>query len=1627
MKHSSLIALLFIAPLAVMAQTVIFSDGFVNGSTLNPTAASPGSITTSSTAYEIVSSKTATASTVGSGYLTLSTSQTSSGFTEAQAQFTTAPVALTAAGQYIEVYFTFKATNNVFNLNAANGTGPYIGLFNSGGSAPTNAAFNGNLFWAGGLSNATNSWATNGAAKGWVGYVGDFLYFSNTITSSSTISTRPAQIGTNNYNQELLFGYKNGATVATGPAVVGQPTLTVGSFYTMALQVTYVNATTLAITNILYNGAGIGGSVFSSGGYTASYGGTVTGATWLINTFDSFSVGYRSGQPSVGTLLPITNITVIDTVTPPTGPSYTVTGGGVGCSSSVFPVGLSGSVTTNAYFLLTNGVFDGQVVNGLNSNNLAISFGPQFTAATYTVLASNTVSGSTGLMAGSVTISVVPGPCLSAPAVFTDNFNSGSTVNGTSTPGGITTASSTSYDLASTKMATNSLGSGHLKIGLAASTTGGYLEAQALFAATPITLATPGDYITFTYTFTDSANLLAGGTGSAIYAGLYNSGGSAPVAGSLAAAGLTSTAGSAYAAGNCSNWVGYVSTIAANGGTSQAYTRPSQNAGGTASANQELIGNGNGGGTYSNPVGVQLGTETSGVTLTAGQQYTLSCTIALTAAGTLAITNNLYDPNSNLIFSQTNTAAGANDLTQSFDSLCIGIVNIGTSLDPVMDINQITVSASLAGTPGPSFTVMGGGVGCPGDQFLVGLSGSVTANNYLLYTNGVFDGQVISGLNSNNLAISFGPQSTVATYTVLATNTVTHNTGLMSSSASISIEPAPVITTNPTPVWVAANYAAVYAVAATGGGLGYQWFTNGTALADGGNVSGSHTATLTISPATNSVTAANGYYVVITNSCGLSVTSTTNALTLDVPANLTWVGGNPNTSWDLATTANWNNGTAATNFNSGDNVTFDDSSSYPVVKLVGNLDPTSINENASQSYTFIGPGSITGAGSLIMNGTGSLTISNANNYAGGTTISNGVVVVKDTNQKALGTGTVTLAGGQLEVGPASGASSVGIGNNINVAASSTLQFDAAGTYTMNLLGSLTGSSNATLTIYHYLSSSSTGDRVRLYGSFTNNSPIVLSTYGNSVDLAPYNANGVQVYNGGISGNGGRIIPRGSAGEILNGTNTFNDSGVSGGTGTSGYSLILSGSNLGLGTDSSPDFNEATFSGSSPAGLGNVGIDTTLGNDTIYASGGAHTIANKLIYTSATNTVTLTIGGSNNFTWSGPIQLNGADFGTVSFSTNRTIQINNTALTTFSGVIDDASQNCGIIKTGTNPLYLDGINTYAGSTTVSSGLLAGSGTIAGPVLVSSAGTISGGDPGAIGTLIINNNLTNGGNVFIRVNKSLSPAQSNDLVSVNGVLTNSGSGTLTVSNLGPILVAGDQFYVFSEAVSNGAAMNVTGAGFTWTNHLSLDGSIIAGPAVVVATDLSVGESGPSTVNPAASFSYNIAVSNLGPVSASSVVVTDSLPAGLVFVSASGGGVASGGTVNWSVGSMTSGQVSNLTLTVTAPLYGSITNSASVSSATTDSNLANNTSLLVVTTVVPVTSQPHLTNSISGSNLVMQWPVDHTGWRLLQQTNHLSSGISSNTNDWGTVAGSATNNSANIPINPIAPADFFRLVYP
>ena len=87
------------------------------------------------------------------------------------------------------------------------------------------------------------------------------------------------------------------------------------------------------------------------------------------------------------------------------------------------------------------------------------------------------------------------------------------------------------------------------------------------------------------------------------------------------------------------------------------------------------------------------------------------------------------------------------------------------------------------------------------------------------------------------------------------------------------------------------------------------------------------------------------------------------------------------------------------------------------------------------------------------------------------------------------------------------------------------------------------------------------------------------------------------------------------------------------------------------------------------------------------------------------------------------------------------------------------------------------------------------------------------------------------------------------------------------------------------------------------------------------------------------YTISVTNFGPSSASGVVVTDSLPASVTFVSASGGGLNNSGVVNWSLGTLTNGQSSNVTVTVSAPASGSLTNTASVSTPTGDPNLTNN----------------------------------------------------------------------------------------
>lgn len=1038
-------------------------------------------------------------------------------------------------------------------------------------------------------------------------------------------------------------------------------------------------------------------------------------------------------------------------------------------------------------------------------------------------------------------------------ADFTDNFNNGSTLNQASTPGGTPSASFTSYDIAATKAATTApaIGSGRFRIGLNGSTTAGNVEAQAVFSLSPVSLNTVGDYITLTYTFTNTGGtVLGGGTSSFLYQGLYNSGGQPPVPGGLNNSGLT---GSSFPNGYCQNWVGYVGRIA-NNGTSRIATRDPQTD--STSRNQALLNDGSSSGAYNKPAGTTIGTQTVPVTLTADAPYTVVYTITLTDVGTLTIANNLFDgvgTGGTLLFSQTNVASSATYLTNSFDALAIGLRNSGTSMNPTMDISSISVASSIYGTPGPSFGVTGGGTGCPGDSFALGLTGSVSTNDYRIFTNGVFNGVVQSGTGA---ALSFPPETVISaalTNTVQASNTVSGFTGLMSGEAVVAPFAAPVITNEPVALIVATNSVGTFTVGSSGSGLGYQWYRNGTKLMDGGNLSGTTSSILVISPATtaDAATAAQGYYVVITNGCGISSTSTTNSLTLGPPANIVWQGGNPDNTWDVAATANFTNGSGPVVFHNGDNVTFDDTSVNPMVSIVGNyVAPGLITVSANQPYAFTGSGKITGPGALLVSGFGTLSVSNANTYSGGTTISNGTIVIRNGNFNSLGTGPINLAGGNLEL-PTAGGSNTGLSNDVVALSTGNLQWDLTGTYACVLFGGLSGNANATLTLYNYNGNTATS-RLRLYAPFTNDANVVISSLGSEIEVAPYLSSGNQVFNGVISGNYGHFVPRGNGSVVFNNTNTFNDTLTSE---PSGYSLLLSSGNAGIGADSvsaNPPVIDA-----SPVGTGAIGINTGTegGTCSLFASGGSHSIANKIAYTSATNTVTLVLGGSNNLTLAGEFDL--ANPGDAA-GTNRTIQVTNTAITTISGLVTDNGLSSSLIKTGNGVLALTASETYSGATTIgggnlwvngqiagsgvtvtNGGALGGTGTVSSAVTIEEGGALAPGTS-SIGTLTINSSLAIGGNLIFKVNKSLTP--SNDTAVVSGTLNNTGTGTVIVSNLGPAIAIGDKFTLFNKSVANGGALSVTGAGMTWSNNLANDGSIIAvGTVTTVSTNITFSVSG------------------------------------------------------------------------------------------------------------------------------------------------------------------------------------------
>ncbi len=118
------------------------------------------------------------------------------------------------------------------------------------------------------------------------------------------------------------------------------------------------------------------------------------------------------------------------------------------------------------------------------------------------------------------------------------------------------------------------------------------------------------------------------------------------------------------------------------------------------------------------------------------------------------------------------------------------------------------------------------------------------------------------------------------------------------------------------------------------------------------------------------------------------------------------------------------------------------------------------------------------------------------------------------------------------------------------------------------------------------------------------------------------------------------------------------------------------------------------------------------------------------------------------------------------------------------------------------------------------------------------------------------------------------------------------------------------------------------------------------------------------------YSLVVVNNGPSDAANLSVTDTLPAGVTFVSASGAGWTCTNVGNVSVTCTrptlaTGATAPTITVTVTAPAQAAaLTNTATVTSATADPNAANNTSTAITT----VTASADLAITKSGPATVV-----------------------------------------------------------
>ncbi|GAB4184804.1 MAG: hypothetical protein Tsb002_08100 [Wenzhouxiangellaceae bacterium] len=146
--------------------------------------------------------------------------------------------------------------------------------------------------------------------------------------------------------------------------------------------------------------------------------------------------------------------------------------------------------------------------------------------------------------------------------------------------------------------------------------------------------------------------------------------------------------------------------------------------------------------------------------------------------------------------------------------------------------------------------------------------------------------------------------------------------------------------------------------------------------------------------------------------------------------------------------------------------------------------------------------------------------------------------------------------------------------------------------------------------------------------------------------------------------------------------------------------------------------------------------------------------------------------------------------------------------------------------------------------------------------------------------------------------------------------------------------------SGSISNTATVTTTTADGNPANDSST-----ATTTINSAADLSITKA--DSIDPVIAgnaLTYTLTVSNAGPSDALNVSVTDTLPAGVTFVSTTGCAEDPAGVSSCSLGAIAAGGSASYTVSVTVDeaTTGTIVNTATVTSSTADPNAANNTAI-------------------------------------------------------------------------------------